>query len=68
MDVNNEAVNQTLIEFNYPDIFIHGHTHRPNRHSIKLDGHQIERIVLGDWYEQGSYLSFNAHNIETHQV
>ncbi|MFM7481818.1 MAG: UDP-2,3-diacylglucosamine diphosphatase [Candidatus Methylopumilus sp.] len=68
MDVNNEAVNQTLIEFNYPDIFIHGHTHRPNRHSIKLDGHQIERIVLGDWYEQGSYLSFNEYSIETHQV
>ena len=68
MDVNNEEVNQTLIRFNYPDFFIHGHTHRPNRHSIWLDGHEIKRIVLGDWYEQGSYLSFNANGIETHQI
>jgi len=28
----------------------------------------MQRIVLGDWYEQGSYLIFNAHGIETHQV
>jgi len=68
MDVNNDEVNRTLIQFNYPDFFIHGHTHRPNCHSITLDGHQMQRIVLGDWYEQGSYLIFNAHGIETHQV
>ena len=68
MDVNKEEVNRTLIQFNYPDFFIHGHTHRPKCHSITLDGHQIQRIVLGDWYEQGSYLIFNAHGIETHQV
>ena len=68
MDVNNDEVNRTLIQFNYPDFFIHGHTHRPNFHSITLDGHQMQRIVLGDWYEQGSYLIFNAHGIETHQV
>jgi UDP-2,3-diacylglucosamine hydrolase len=68
MDVNNDKVNQTLIQFNYPDFFIHGHTHRPNRHFITLDGHQIQRIVLGDWYEQGSYLRFNAYSTETHQV
>ena len=68
MDVNNDEVNRTLIRFNYPDFFIHGHTHRPHCHSITLDGHQMQRIVLGDWYEQGSYLIFNTHGIETHQV
>jgi len=33
---------------------IHGHTHKPDRHHYCVDGRQSERIVLGDWYEQGS--------------
>ena len=37
---------------------IHGHTHRPARHAIDLDGHSAERIVLGDWYEQSSVLQW----------
>ena len=32
---------------------IHGHTHRPAIHD---EGHGRTRIVLGDWYEQGSVL------------
>ena len=32
---------------------IHGHTHRPAIHD---EGHGNTRIVLGDWYEQGSVL------------
>lgn len=59
MDVNTEAVNTLLREQNYPALLIHGHTHRPNQHSITLDGHNITRWVLGDWYEQGSYLACN---------
>lgn len=55
MDVNSDAVN-ALIRKYLPDLLIHGHTHRPNRHSISLDGKLITRWVLGDWYEQGSYL------------
>ena len=36
---------------------IHGHTHRPARACAStLDGSAAERIVLGDWYEQGSVL------------
>jgi UDP-2,3-diacylglucosamine hydrolase len=35
---------------------IHGHTHRPAIHAIDLDGAVAERVVLGDWYEQGSLL------------
>jgi UDP-2,3-diacylglucosamine hydrolase len=35
---------------------IHGHTHRPAIHRFELDGRPAERIVLGDWYEQGSVL------------
>ncbi|MBN8727327.1 MAG: UDP-2,3-diacylglucosamine diphosphatase [Xanthomonadales bacterium] len=35
---------------------VHGHTHRPAVHEIDLDGAPARRIVLGDWYEQGSVL------------
>lgn len=35
---------------------IHGHTHRPGIHDVAVDGAQAQRIVLGAWYEQGSYL------------
>ncbi len=68
MDANPEEVNRILTQFNYPDFFIHGHTHRPNYHSINLDGHQMQRVVLGDWYEQGSYLTLDLHGIKTYQL
>ncbi len=35
---------------------IHGHTHRPAVHELVVDGIARQRIVLGDWYEQGSVL------------
>lgn len=56
MDVNQTAVEALMMAYDYPALFIHGHTHRPNEHQIKLNGHHITRWVLGDWYEQGSYL------------
>lgn len=55
MDVNAEAVAAVLRSHGYPRI-IHGHTHRPARHTHGLDGHVCERWVLGDWYDSGSYL------------
>lgn len=36
------------------ELMIHGHTHRPNIHTDSA--HQQTRIVLGDWYDQGSLL------------
>jgi UDP-2,3-diacylglucosamine hydrolase len=50
-DVNTSTVESSLARFGI-DRMIHGHTHRPAVH-----GHANgERIVLGDWYEQGSVL------------
>ncbi len=50
-DVNTITVESAMDRFGI-DRMIHGHTHRPAVHA-----HQTgERIVLGDWYEQGSVL------------
>lgn len=57
MDVNQDAVAALFSAYDFPELLIHGHTHRPKQHHLKLDGHQLTRWVLGDWYEQGSYLA-----------
>lgn len=68
MDVNSDAVKALLRQHEYPAIFIHGHTHRPNTHHIEVDGHQCQRIVLGDWYEQGSCLRLDANGFSYQDV
>lgn len=55
MDVNRKAVGDVMREHGVRRL-IHGHTHRPATHALELDGEPAERIVLGDWYEQGSVL------------
>jgi UDP-2,3-diacylglucosamine hydrolase len=59
MDVNAGAVEHALREAGYPRL-IHGHTHRPARHTHVVDGRTCERWVLADWYENGSYLRCDA--------
>ena len=54
-DVSPATVDATLAQFGI-DTMIHGHTHRPAVHEITVDGRRCQRIVLGDWYEQGSVL------------
>ena len=46
------------------DCIIHGHTHRPAVHEMEIDGHKAVRIVLGDWYEQGSVLRWDEKGFE----
>lgn len=59
MDVNQEAVADILRSHGYPRL-IHGHTHRPDRHDLLIDGRHCERWVLADWYQTGSYLRCDA--------
>lgn len=54
-DVNSQAVTEAMRSFGVRHL-IHGHTHRPARHTLRLGGLPAERWVLGDWYEQGSVL------------
>lgn len=58
MDVNKDAVEQAF-NSHQVNLLIHGHTHRPNIHHLKINDNQVTRIVLGDWYKKGSYLAFN---------
>lgn len=58
-DATNQAVEATLRRYGVHRM-IHGHTHRPNVHTHAVDGRACERIVLGDWYEQGSVLRLQA--------
>ena len=68
MDVNFAAVDSLLREYDYPPLFIHGHTHRPNNHLYQIDGNACERWVLGDWYEQGSYLKLDANGCQSQKL
>ncbi len=56
MDVNDDAVRDAMRRADVRRL-IHGHTHRPGIHEFTLDGEHAERIVLGDWYSQGSVLT-----------
>ena len=57
-DVNEDAVKQAFREHGV-DILLHGHTHRPAVHPFHVDGRPVHRIVLGDWYEQGSMVEWD---------
>lgn len=63
MDVNAEAVAQAFREAGVRTM-IHGHTHRPAVHPLEIDGAPAKRIVLGDWYTQGSVLEVTAGGFE----
>jgi UDP-2,3-diacylglucosamine hydrolase len=43
---------------------LHGHTHRPAIHALQVDGRPCTRIVLGDWYDQGSLLRWDENGPE----
>lgn len=55
MDVNQDEVMRTFERHNVLRM-IHGHTHRPATHDLEINGKNAQRIVLGDWYTQGSVL------------
>jgi UDP-2,3-diacylglucosamine hydrolase len=55
MDVNTDAVMARMREHGATRL-IHGHTHRPGVQHLIIDGRPAQRLVLGDWYEQGSVL------------
>ena len=67
MDVNADAVAETMRNAGVTRL-IHGHTHRPAVHDFQLGGAPAQRIVLGDWYEQGSVLRVDADGVELRRL
>lgn len=59
MDVNAGAVREAFRRHGVARM-IHGHTHRPGRHELEVDGRRCERWVLPDWYGRGGYLEIAA--------
>jgi UDP-2,3-diacylglucosamine hydrolase len=58
-DVNADSVAMALRTAGTAAL-LHGHTHRPAIHTLQVDGRACKRIVLGDWYEQGSVLRWDG--------
>jgi UDP-2,3-diacylglucosamine hydrolase len=67
MDVNPAAVTAAFRAARVRRM-IHGHTHRPGVHDDTLDGAAVQRIVLGAWYEQGSYLRFERGSYQLREL
>ncbi|MFT4940186.1 MAG: UDP-2,3-diacylglucosamine hydrolase [Paraglaciecola sp.] len=63
MDVNNEEVIKVMKAQGVKRL-VHGHTHRPAIHKLSIGGQAAQRIVLGDWYEQGSILKVSDNSLE----
>jgi UDP-2,3-diacylglucosamine hydrolase len=59
MDVNQQAV-EAIIREHDVDVLLHGHTHRPAVHDVDLGKRRAKRIVLGDWYTQGSVVRWDS--------
>ena len=54
MDVNPDAIVAAMREHSVTHM-LHGHTHRPAIHEWSTPaGDHLRRMVLGDWYTQGS--------------
>ncbi|MGH8109187.1 MAG: UDP-2,3-diacylglucosamine diphosphatase [Arenimonas sp.] len=62
MDVTQATV-QSLMQRYGVNRLIHGHTHRPAIHQFYINDTTSQRIVLGDWYSQGSVLRVDADGV-----
>jgi len=66
-DANQQAIEAIMQETNTLHL-IHGHTHRPNTHHFKLNDNTAQRVVLGDWYDQGSVLVVDENGYDLKQL
>jgi len=62
-DVEPESV-AAVLRASGTSSLLHGHTHRPGIFPLSVDGRPCARIVLGDWYTQGSVLRWSASGPE----
>ena len=67
MDVNQDAVKKIIQSYKV-DILLHGHTHRPAIHDVDLGSRKAKRIVLGDWYTQGSLVRWDTRGPQLEEI
>lgn len=63
MDVNPQAV-VSVMEKHGVQWLIHGHTHRPDVHSLTANGEPAHRVVLGAWHTEGSMVKVTPEGVE----
>jgi len=63
MDVNPQAV-VNVMEKHQVQHLIHGHTHRPDIHTLTANGAAAHRYVLGAWHQEGSMVKVTDDKIE----
>lgn len=63
MDVNQTEVEHAFSRYNVK-LLLHGHTHRPDVHKFMHEDEPVQRIVLGDWYQHGSVVQWDASGFE----
>ena len=63
MDVNPQAV-VSVMEKHGVQWLIHGHTHRPDVHSLIANGEPAHRVVLGAWHTEGSMVKVSPEGVE----
>jgi UDP-2,3-diacylglucosamine hydrolase len=62
IDVTPDEVPRIMAEHGVRTL-IHGHTHRPAVHELKVNGQPARRIVLGDWDRQGWALQVDENGL-----
>jgi UDP-2,3-diacylglucosamine hydrolase len=67
MDVNEDAVAGAFRAHRVTRM-VHGHTHRPARHALTVDGVACERHVLAAWHDEGHYLEIDEQGVRDHRV
>lgn len=67
LDVNAAAIDAAFRRYDVARM-IHGHTHRPARHTHAVDGVARERIVLADWDDRGHYLEIDEQGARTREI
>ncbi|MEX3018984.1 UDP-2,3-diacylglucosamine diphosphatase [Kluyvera sp. STS39-E] len=63
MDVNPQAVS-AVMEKHQVQWLIHGHTHRPDIHTLDANGETAHRVVLGAWHDHGSMVKVSEEDVE----
>ncbi len=72
MDVELQAVADALRRAGAGTL-VHGHTHRPGRHALSVDGRPCERVVLPDWdfdhadTSRGGWVAIDREGVQLHE-